>query len=134
MKPSNVRQIVAQDFKPEDQDMAARLGGVLNYFMRQMVEILNENVDFDNLAWDVITVDVQVDANGIPLQTTRFTSNVTSPSGLLIMSARNITNSVTYPTTAPFISFTPQGNGVVKIDHVTGLQIDNTFRLTVIVI
>jgi hypothetical protein len=76
MKPSNVRQIVAQDFKPEDQDMAARLGGVLNYFMRQMVEILNENVDFDNLAWEVITVDVQVDANGIPVQTTRFTSDV----------------------------------------------------------
>lgn len=134
MKPSNIRQLIAEDFAPEDRQMIARLGGVLNYFMRQITEILNENVDFDNLTWDLITVNVTVDANGVPNQTTKFSSDVQVPRGLTVIKATNLTNTVTYPDNAPFVSFTPEGSGISKINHVTGLQADNTYQLVLMVI
>jgi len=134
MKPSNVRQIIAEDFAPEDREMISRLGGVLNYFMRQIVEILSENVDFDNLSWELTTIEVTVDSGGIPTQLTRFQADVNSPRGLIIINARNQTNLTSYLTATPFISYTPLGGGVIRIDHVAGLNPDEKYRLTAIVI
>jgi len=134
MKLSNVRQIIAEDFQPEDRDMVSRLGGVLNYFMRQVVELSDANIDFDNLAFDILNVEVTVDTNGIPLQSTRFNSKVSNPRGLMVINASNLTNSVVYPTSNPFITFTPQGGGIIKIDHISGLVLENKYRLVIIAV
>jgi hypothetical protein len=134
MKPSNVRQIIAEDFAPEDREMISRLGGVLNYFMRQMVEILSENVDFDNLAWELTTIEVTVDADGIPTELTRFRADKISPRGVIIINAINQTNPTGYVTATPFVTSTPVGNGIIRINHVAGLNPDEKYRLTAIVI
>lgn len=133
MKPSNIRPIIAENFAPEDRDMIARLGGVLNYFMRQMIEILSENVDFDNLAWELATVNVLVDANGSPIQLTQFRSSINNPQGVIVVKAQNTSNIGTYPTAQPFISYTPTGGGVIRVDNVSGLQVDNKYTLSIIV-
>jgi hypothetical protein len=133
MQLSNVRQIVAEEYSPEDRETISRLGGVLNFFMRQVVELSNNNVDFDNLTWDLIQLDVTVDANGSPVPRARFSSSVAKPTGLLVINAQNITNSLTYPTGAPFINFTPQGSGIAEINNISGLQAENKYRLTVVV-
>lgn len=132
MKLSNVRQLIAEDFSPEDREMISRLGSVLNYFMRQVVELSDENIDFDNLVWDIVSFSVTVDANGLPLQETRFRCDVNSPRGLQVIKAVNTTNSLTYPSSQPFISYTPQGGNIIKVNHVSGLQADNTYQFTVI--
>lgn len=132
MRLSNVRQIVSEDFKPEDRDTIARLGGILNFFMRQVVQLSNGNIDFENTPWDIISVDVTV-TSGTPNSTTRFNTQVTNPRGMIVINAQNLTTSSNFPTSQPFISFTPKGDGITTVNHVSGLQNDEKYRLTVIV-
>ena len=131
MKPSNIRQIISEDYKTEDRDTISRLGGVLNYFMRQIIEILSGNVDLDNMTWELLEVDVTVDADGTPNQVTRFNSSIINPRGIFVVNATNISS---YPTSQPFISFTPQGGGIITVNNVSGLQADTKYKLKFIVI
>lgn len=132
MKLSNVRQIIAEDFPQEYRPIVERLGGVLNYFMRQVVELSNGQIDFENTQWAVSNVEVTVDASGIPTQATRVLVNKNNPKGLSVIRSQNLTNSTIYPTNAPFVSYVAEGNNVIRITHVTGLPANNKFRLTFI--
>jgi hypothetical protein len=132
MKLSNVRQIIAEDFPQESRPIVERLGGVLNYFMRQVVELNNGQIDFENTQWAVSNVEVTVDASGIPTQATRVLVNKNNPKGLSIIRSQNLTNSTIYPTNAPFMSYVAESNNVIRITHVTGLPANNKFRLTFI--
>jgi len=132
MKLSNVRQIIAEDFPEESRPIVERLGGVLNYFMRQVVELNNGQIDFENTQWAVSNVEVTVDASGIPTQVTRVLVNKNNPKGLSVIRSQNLTNSTIYPTNAPFVSYVSEGNNVIRITHVTGLPANNKFRLTFI--
>ena len=134
MRLSNIRQIIAEDFPDADKDMVSRLGGILNYFMRQVVELSNNNIDFENMTWDLATIEVTVDANGSPVTQTKFSTDINSPRGLQVIRAQNLTNIIIYPTNQPFISYTPEGSGIIRLDNVTGLQANNKYRLTVVVV
>lgn len=134
MRLSNVRQIVAEDFPEEDRELITRLGGVLNYFMRQVVELANDNIDFENLTWDIVTVDLIVDSDGVPINNTRFSSSKGLPRGLMVVSVQNRTNSANFVSATPFVQFTYQGNNLTKIDKVLGLNADEEYRLTVVVL
>jgi hypothetical protein len=51
--------------------------------------------------------------------------------GLTVIMANNITNSTTYPTGMPFISYTVSGKTVI-FNNITGLQANNKYTLRVI--
>lgn len=133
MKLSNVQQIATEDFAADDADLVSRLGGVLNYFMRQVVEMSDGNVDFDNLSFDIRTVEVIVDADGVPITRTQFAANVANPRGMQVISARNLAITNNYPNSQPFLSFTPTGNGLQTVNHVSGIQENQKYSLTVII-
>ena len=104
--------------------------------MEQTIRQINGNLDFTNLAQDQISFSMVVDSGGVPIGNNLVSSEIQSPSGLLVVGARNVTDSSVYPTNAPFISFVPTSNNtkVLKIQKISGLQADNKYDLTVLVI
>jgi hypothetical protein len=131
---NNVKRIITEDFEPQYQTLISKLGYVLNQFMSDTVNIVNGNIDFDNLNQNLIEFDISIDSNGKPLKVTSVNVGKASPRGLTVIRAQNLTNSTSYPTSTPFISYTPIGNQSVTISHVTGLVPNVTYKLTVIVI
>ena len=125
----NVKRIIVEEFKQEDRDMASRLAQNWNFFAEQVVNTVNGNLDYDNLNRDLKEIDVTVNTSGIPNQTTKFSAKI-GAIDTLIINARNLTNSATYPESSPFISFTPNGQGLYTINKINGLQANNKYRLT----
>jgi hypothetical protein len=134
MKPSNIRQIIVEDFPKEHKDTIQRLSNILNFFMREVNQILSGNVDFDNLRLDLPTVTITVDASGKPIGNSTFSTKVTNPVGLVIVNYRNLTNPSSFLPSAPLISFQPVSNNLVRINNVAGLPENQRFQLVLLVI
>lgn len=130
---SNVRRIIAEDFPEESQETISRLGGIINYFMEEVVQLSNGNVDFENLEQQLLTFEAQVDSDGSPVINDKILTEKINPNGLQVVKAQNLTNNAIYPTGQPFISFTPSGDGFLTINNITGLPEGNKFFLTVVV-
>jgi hypothetical protein len=133
MQLNNLQRIIAEDFQQDDQALINTLAPNLNEFMAQTIQVVNGQLGFDNVVWQLVKIDVTVDASGKPLKSIQFNSKTVNPTGMQVISARNITKSNIYPTSQPFISFNPQGDGLVNIVNITGLPANNKFTLTFIV-
>lgn len=134
MQLDNVRVINPADYPEDMQETMDILGGNLNDFMQQVVELSRGNIDFDNTSQELLTIDVTVGENGIPINTLNIrTTKKVIPRGFQVVSARSMVSTTSYPTGSPFISFTPKGNFLTEINHITSLPANQKFRLTIIV-
>ena len=130
----SIKRIVKEEFKSEDRETIEKLAFILNSFMTQVIDTVNGKIDFRNLNQEVKTINVVVNSNGVPTTTTKIKHNLlTKIQGIICIDARNLTNTTLYPTNAPFLSFTP-GEGVATIKNITGLQANNKYSLTLILI
>lgn len=125
-----VKRITTEEFKPEDREIAERIGNIYNYFAEQVTNIINGNIDFDNLQRDLITIEITVDSNGSPTQKTQF-SNSVGLQGTKVIKATNLTNSVNYLQSSPFITFSALGTGLYTIDNIKGLNPNEKYSLTI---
>lgn len=123
-----VKRINVEDFPEEGREIVSRIAETYNFFAEQVTNTLNGNVDITNLDRNIIELTVSVNSNGIPTQAIQFTGEV-GLRGTKVLRADNLTNNVNYPTSGPFVSFTPSGTGLYTIDHITGLVANNQFRL-----
>ena len=126
----SVKRINVEEFKDEDKEVAERIGNVYNYFAEQVTNTINGRLDFENLDRNLVQLNVIVDANGLPVTQTRFSSNI-GVTGTNIVRADNLTNSTSYPSSAPFITYTASGDGFYTVNHITGLVPNNRYRLVV---
>jgi len=101
--------------------------------MEEVVELSNNNIDFTNLDQQLIQFEVQVDSDGTPLINDKILVNKINPNGIQVINVQNLTNSTVFPTSQPFLSFVPSGDGFITIKNIAGLPIDNKFFLTIIV-
>lgn len=124
-----VKRLNADEFKDDDKETVQRIAELYNYFAEQTTNIINGNIDFDNMNRELRQIDVVVDANGTPNITTQFSATV-GMRGTNVLRVVNLTNTGTYPTGNPLISFTASGSGLYTIDNITGLVAGNEFRLT----
>lgn len=130
MKIPTFQRIVKEDFKKDDQDAADKLGYVLNNFCETLVTALNKRLTIaDNLAMEYKTLTLTVDSTGKPISATSFTTALGQLQGIIVVQAINITNSITYPTAAPWVSWTQKGTSVV-VNNISGLQANNKYQLT----
>lgn len=133
MKVTNIKRIVKEDFNKDDQELVDKLAFALNPFLEQVVSAFNKNIDFDNLNQEVINLETEVDSSGTPkLNFEIKTTLKTRIKGLICVSAQNLTD-LTYPTGAPFISYTTNNN-LITIRNITGLPANKRFRLSIILI
>jgi hypothetical protein len=133
-KLNNTRNIRAEDFDDEYSQLISQLGSILNSFMQEVVELSDSRIDFDNRVETIKTIDVTVDSSGIPTQTP-FNVNVgkTGVKGIQVIRAYNLTNSSIYPTSQPFVNFSPIGGDLIKIHSITGLPANNKFQITLVI-
>ena len=133
-KISFIRKLVKEDFPQKYQDLIGSLGNVLNPALQSITLSLNKGLTFaDNVQCSIVNISVTVDATGKPINPTTFQSNLISTTQhLFLTQAHNLTNTNTYPTTAPFISWVDNA-GNVTINNITGLQANQTYSLRIIV-
>ncbi len=130
----NFKRFTVEDFKSKDRALVKKLAFPINSFFEQVRNALNKNINFTNINQNITTFDVQVDANGVPLQTTIFKHDVVGKvKGITCIKADNLTTTSTVPTGAPWVTAV-QDNQILRVSNVKGLQINNKFRLTMLVI
>ena len=125
---TNVQRIIIEDFQEEDRDTVAKLANILNYYMTQNTDILNGRLGHENMNRRLVKIEVTVDGNGVPTQSTTF-STESGVLGGVVLSARNLTNSVVPANFTPFITFTPIQAGLYKISNIKGLVANNKYQL-----
>jgi hypothetical protein len=130
---SNYKKISTTDYEGEDAEMIETLAANLNPFLREVNDVINGNIDFDNLKQNIIQFETTVDATGKPNSNQVNVGVTTGVTGLQVISARSSVNTSSYPTGSPFISFTPSGSNVIIINNISGLPANEKFLLTVIV-
>ena len=130
MKIQIPRKIRTEDFESEDQAVAGKIGDMYNPNADEIYQVLNGRIDFDNLNRQKVDVLVQLDSAGalraLPSIKTTVAGRV---SGLNLIRAVNIDNPGIFPTQAPWVSFTTNGN-LLTISNVSGLQPNSQYRLT----
>jgi len=131
-KIPNYRRISTGDFSAENSQDMNQLAEILNPFMRDITDVINGNIDFENLNQNIIEFETTVDANGIP-QNKQINIGNSTFKGFNVINARNLTNPSVYPTGQPFISASPTGNQVVNINNISNLPANNKFLITAIV-
>ncbi len=134
MRLNNTRQIRAEDFDDEYNQLVSQLGSILNSFMQEVVELSDGRVDFENRVETIKTFEVTVDSTGKPTQAP-FKLNIEKSGvrGMQVIRAYNLTNSSGYPTSAPFVNYAPIGGTLVQIQSITGLLPNNKYQITVVI-
>ena len=133
-KINNIQRIRPEDYESDYQDLVEQLGEVVNEFMQQVVDMADGNIDFENLDRNLIQFDITVDASGNAIGTSQINVGKTVLNGMNVIYAQNLTSSQVYPNSQPFISYVPQGNGLVSVRNIAGLPANNKFRITAEVI
>ena len=126
----NVKRITLEGVPAEQKTAISRIANILNFFMEQVVNEMDNNIDYDNLTKELRQIEIMVDANGNPLNNSRF-SATNGMRGAQVLRADNLTNPAVFPTAQPFINFVPQEGNLYLIRNITGLPANQTFRLLV---
>lgn len=126
------KRIVVEDFDKDDRGLITKLAYPLNLALESMFNALNKNLTLeDNFNAQVNIIELNVDENGTPRTNGSFRSNLKTPiKTIKVGRAQNLTNPNTYPTTAPWISYSQDGT-TVTINNISGLQSGNNYRLTI---
>lgn len=141
MRLPSFKRIFENDFAQEDRDLVRKLANSLNVALENVYLALGNRLTLsDNFQATIKEVDIIVNAQGIPVTNTTFqldkfgstqTGSDARIIGLLVLRATNLSNSASFVTSAPFLTWTQTQTGV-QIQHVTGLTPGQTFRLTIV--
>lgn len=126
------RQINVEDYEAQYGNLINQLAQVLNPFLNDTSDAFEKSINFDNLEFNIISLQVNIGTSGEILSTSQVNVGIINPLGTTTISARNTTNPTSYPTGTPFISYTPIGNGIVEINNISNLTA-GTWNLNVIV-
>jgi hypothetical protein len=131
MKLQSVR-IKPADFPEDQKEMADTLGGILNPFIDKLIIGFNKNFTVDdNLPFEFRTLDIRVNASGVPQLNQKITTNLKNLKGYICINASNLDNTGIYPSSTPFLSIDIIGN-TSTIRHIAGLPANTNYRLTLL--
>lgn len=129
------KKVRAEDYKPEERDLIARLSDVINDLADSFYFEMTKSLDFENLNRDLVTVTVNINGVGRVSNLPQVRYNLRSrPRGVTCVAATNLANPNIYPTGAPFVSWTITSNNNLQVLNVTGLQNNSQYLLTLEII
>lgn len=133
-KAPDLKRLAKEDFPSQYHDLIEKLAFPLNSHMEQVRNLFNGNIDYQNLTQELITLSLQTNSTGQPINKQTFKSNLKNKvRGIIVISA-NITSSVlSYPQQAPFISFSQDSN-LVTINNISGLAPETKYDLLLLTI
>lgn len=126
---SDIRRIVVEDFKQEDQDTVAKIAGSYNEFADEVIQVINGNIDFDNMTRTKVAVDITIDISGTILENLKVNTGLSYVSGMNIIKVDNAVGPSLRLPAAPYIHFTYLGSGVVSLDYAKGLASGTKYRV-----
>lgn len=135
MKLQSVR-IKTNDFPKDQREFVDALGGILNPFIDKLVIGFNKNFTVDdNLPFEFKTIDVTVNASGVPLvsgvvQPFTTLTGLTNIKGYICINATDLAGSTSVSCT-PFVIFTVSGK-TVTISKIIGLTASRKYRLVLL--
>lgn len=118
-KLSDIRRIIPEDFEEEYQDLVTKISGSYNEFADEVYQVVNGQLDFDNLSRSKVTVDVTFNSSGIPTQEVVINSKLSYVSMLHIGKITSNNSNIKF-TQTPYLDWTYQGGGNVKINYGLG--------------
>jgi hypothetical protein len=128
------RKLRVEDFKSDQQDIVGKIGDIYNSFVEEVYNVLNKRIDYDNLNRELKEVTVLMNASGSLASLPQIKTAVNGKiKGISVLNAINLINPNTYPTSAPFVSWTINGN-IITILNITGLQANSEYKLTLEII
>lgn len=135
MKLQTFRNLVKENFPQKYYDLIDPLGFSVNPIMTQLLNALNKNLSVtDNLNMQYKDITVTVDATGKPTSSLTYKSALNGTTqGVVVVKADNLSNSGTYPTSAPFISWS-DNSGTVTINNISGLQANQKYQLKLLAV
>lgn len=127
------KRIFKGDYPKDQQDLVEKLSGSINSGFENLYNAMSRNIDIsNNIACTVKKISTKVSSAGIPTSTLSFKIDTTGQiKGISVIRAVNLTNSTTYVSSHPFLTFSQDGS-TVTVSHIAGLPVDNNFELTVI--
>ena len=132
-KLSNIRRILREDYPSDSQETIERLAGILNPFMEQITRAFDKQLDFTNLAQEIIKFTAKTDSNGTPIEGGKIKLSLSGRiAGVTVLNARNLDNVSHYPDSQPFLS-TSTTAGIMTVNNITGLQTNERYELTILV-
>lgn len=131
-KISNIRRIIPEDVsdKSTPVQVVETVAGSYNDFADELLQIINGELDFENLARAKVSIDISFNTSGIPIGNSTINSGLSFVSMLYVGKVQNISNSSSRITQIPYIDWTYQGNGFIKINYGVGFQANTKYRLT----
>ena len=131
-KLSDIRRIIPEDVdtKATPVDIVETVAGSYNEFADEIYQVVNGQLDFENLARAKIDLDVSFDSSGKPVGNSSIKCNLAYVSILYIGKIQNITNASARITQVPYLDWSFQGNGIVKINYGVGFSAGVKYRLT----
>lgn len=135
MKLPSFNRINRADYPQEYQSLVDQLAFPINIGIESVYQALVNRLTIkDNLSATVRDVTFQVDSNGLPKENVNVKLDVLGNVGsVLVGRIQNLTNTNTYPSSGVVVSFTQLQN-IIRIDHVTGLQANNNYKLRLIIL
>lgn len=131
MQLDNAKRIIVEDYPKESRETVAKLAGILNDFMDQVVQLSRKRVDFSNLNRSLVAIDITVDGTGKPVGVSQININLSSYSGKNIVDVQSLKAGVANVISAPYLDCTYQGSGIVKINKFYGLPVNTKVRVTI---
>lgn len=131
-KLSDIRRIIPEDIQEDSTppDIIEAVAGSYNDFADELIEIINGKLDFDNLNRAKVSLDLSFDSTGKPVGNSLINTNLSFISMLYIGKIQNTTNAAEKFTQVPYLDWSYQGNGVVKINYGVGFSPGKKYKLT----
>lgn len=134
MRLPNFKRLYEIDYDEQFKPLISKLANSLNIGIETLYDALNKKITLkDNISCTVKDITVELNSSGIPKSNVSFTLDTVSSRviGITVLRAENNTNSNVYPSSAPFITYQQNTNTII-ITHISGLQADNQYTLSVV--
>lgn len=124
------RKIRTEDFNQDEQGIVSKIGDIYNSFVDDIYNALNGRLDNNNLNRQSVDINVIINNTGALISQPQIKTTILGKvRGVIVLNANNLTNPGTYPTTAPFVSWTINAN-ILTILNVSGLQNNSEYKLS----
>lgn len=124
------RRLNVDEFPEDSRETISRLSEYYNYFVEQVTNAINGNIDYDNRKEKLIELLITTDTSGQPTPQLKFVQDA-GLIGTSVIRVDNLTNASIYPESHPFMSFSTSGDGVYTVTNITGLRASTKYRVVI---
>lgn len=136
MRLPAAKKIIIDDSTPAElQSTMSTVAGVLNPFMTDVTNILNQGINFDNLEARRVVIEVKTNASGAILAPIDVNTGLSRlPYGHICIDVKNTDNNSILPNIVgtPFLLYTPNSVNSMRISKILNLGPSSKYTITVV--